>query len=59
MLACLIVVAKIKCNNSLLYFENQYTASKWEDLNIWYHEVESETQVLESTLGIIKVILIS
>lgn len=53
------VVAKIKCNNRQLYLENQNTPCKWEDLKFWHHKVESDIQVLEGTLGIIRVILIS
>lgn len=52
------VIAKIKCNNRWLYFENQNTPCKWEDLKFWYNRVESETHVLEGTSGIIKVVVI-
>lgn len=42
MLACLMVVVKIKHNHRWLYFENQNTPCKWEDFRFWYHKLESE-----------------
>lgn len=37
------VIVKIKYNNRWLYFENQNTLYKWENLKFWYHKLESET----------------